>query len=143
MATRPETVIEQLPERIRARIGVNPDTGCWEWTGYRRSDGYGAIRVDGKRPQAHRVVYVLLAGEIPDGLHLDHLCRVHHCVNPAHLEPVTSRENVLRGQHPNIVAFRNGMCASGRHEMAGDNVQRNGPRRCCRACMNERRRSAR
>lgn len=67
------------------------DAACWEWGG-RICNGYGYSA--GKR--AHRLVYELLVGLIPEGLVLDHLCRNKRCVNPAHLEPVTQRENMAR-----------------------------------------------
>lgn len=69
---------------------------CWLWLGARTRGGYGLFRLK-KMRSAHRVVYEMMVGRIPDGYDLDHLCRVRHCVNPAHLEPVTERENALRG----------------------------------------------
>ena len=81
----------------KAQIG----TGCWFWTGSTTA-GYGLFttgsRVAGyTKHGAHRFAYELVVGPIPQGLHLDHLCRNTHCVNPAHLEPVTPGENVRRG----------------------------------------------
>lgn len=79
----------------------DPDA-CWEWQGY-LSGGYGKIHLskteDGRSliDWAHRVSYRLAGGETPPGAHLDHLCRNPRCVNPAHLELVTPRENVMRG----------------------------------------------
>jgi hypothetical protein len=73
-------------------------TPCWIWLGTINSKGYGMI---GKglvgSPSAHRRMYEERIGLVPDGKELDHLCRVRACVNPAHLEPVTHRENVRRG----------------------------------------------
>ena len=69
---------------------------CWLWEGTRSPNGYGSIQV-GYTQLAHRVAYELLIGPIPEGLTLDHLCRVRACVNPKHLEPVSVRENILRG----------------------------------------------
>ncbi len=60
--------------------------------------GYGLVFAEGKRRVAHRVVYKVLRGDVPKGLDLDHLCRNRRCVNPDHLEIVTHRENVLRGE---------------------------------------------
>jgi len=75
-----------------------PDLGpCWLWTGS-TTRGYGGLKVKGRVVGAHRFVYELLVGPIPDGKEIDHLCRVHGCVNPTHLEPVVHRENVLRGE---------------------------------------------
>lgn len=80
--------------RIRS-TPVDPDTGCWIWTGA-TSVGYGRIRVDGRLDMAHRVSYQLFVGQIPEGLDLDHLCMNRRCCNPSHLEPVTRAENMRR-----------------------------------------------
>lgn len=75
------------------------DAGCWRWLLALDRDGYGVWHHDGGRKRAaHRVMYELVVGAIPDGLELDHLCRVRSCVNPAHLEAVTHRENSRRMQ---------------------------------------------
>lgn len=74
-----------LPARM-ARLVLVDGGGCWLWAGYRNPKGYGP----------HRRAYEALVGPVPDGMQLDHLCRVRHCVNPEHLEPVTAQENVLR-----------------------------------------------
>lgn len=72
------------------------EKGCWIWQGSETGTGYGGIKWNGKSTVAHRVVYTLVKGEIPNGLFLDHLCNVKKCVNPDHLEPVTHRENIQR-----------------------------------------------
>jgi hypothetical protein len=71
--------------------------GCWLWTGAKHALGYGQQRIDWRIVPAHRFSYELLVGPIPEGLQIDHLCRVPSCVRPSHLEPVTHRENGLRG----------------------------------------------
>lgn len=84
------------------RVVVDP-SGCWLWTGERSKAGYGRWRVGGRGSvgaidlRAHRVAFMALRGPVLEGLVLDHLCRVITCVNPAHLEPVTPRENQRRG----------------------------------------------
>lgn len=92
-----------LLDRLLDKISPEPNTGCWLWTAALDRKGYGTIKTgsltDGTRMtyRAHRVCYTLLVGDIPGDLELDHKCRVRCCVNPAHLEPVTTRINLLRG----------------------------------------------
>ena len=76
-------------------------SACWLWVGSRQSMGYGNLSFGGRHQLAHRVAYQLGVGAIPDGLELDHLCRVLRCVNPAHLEPVTRQENLRRRVYKN------------------------------------------
>ncbi len=71
---------------------------CWFWRGACNEKGYGYFHWDGHWRKAHRFAYELLIGPIPEGLTIDHLCFVRHCVNPVHMEPVTLRENILRGE---------------------------------------------
>jgi hypothetical protein len=79
---------------------VDPVTGCWLWLRWRDPNGYGRISQSrwGRSLLAHRWYYEQRHGPIAAGLHLDHLCRRPSCVNPDHLEPVTNRENILRGR---------------------------------------------
>jgi hypothetical protein len=73
---------------------VDAESGCWLWQRGIHHSGYAFVA----RQLAHRYVYELHRGPIPEGLTLDHLCRVRHCVNPEHLEPVTMTENLRRGR---------------------------------------------
>lgn len=115
---------------------VNKTEGCWFWEGSTNNQGYGAFAIEGKRYYAHRLAYVWLRGGIPDGMVIDHLCRVRNCVNPNHLEVVDFRENVLRGVGPTAVNASRTHCKRG-HELAGDNlyIRPNGYRNCksCRS----------
>lgn len=79
------------------------ENGCWVWQRTVNSTGYGMGSMHGKHGYAHRLMYELHVGPIPPGYHVDHLCRVPACVNPAHLEPVTPRENARRGAATRIL----------------------------------------
>lgn len=120
-------------DRFHSAYKVDPDTGCWLWQRPLNPQGYGWFKLDGKDSGAHRAAYQLLVGQIPDGLVLDHLCRVRNCVNPAHLEPVTQRENTMRGVAPNVLAHHRNECVYG-HELVGDNVFTEDGVRRCRTC---------
>jgi len=89
--------LDELPDRFWDKVQAEPNTGCWLWDANTTRGGYGHFKVSGRMVYAHRLAYEKLVGPIPDGLSLDHLCRVPGCVNPDHLEPVTHAENVRRG----------------------------------------------
>lgn len=95
-----------MPKRqdISTKIHPEPNTGCWLWSGAHGKSGYGFYRhpVTRKVGNAHRIVYEMERGPIPEGLDLDHLCRNPACVNPDHLEPVSRSENVNRGVSPEL-----------------------------------------
>lgn len=125
-----------LAVRFWTKVDRGEGDACWLWTGSRGSNGYGAIRAggaEGPNVPAHRLAYELLVGPIPDGLTIDHLCRTPLCVNPAHLEPVTSRENTLRSHNPTAVNARKTHCSAG-HPLSGDNLAIVARRRVCREC---------
>lgn len=84
-------------ERFECKYEVPIGTGCWLWTACLDKDGYGFFSDGVRQRHAHRFAYEFFVGPIQPGLQLDHLCRQPRCVNPAHLEPVTGRENLLRG----------------------------------------------
>ena len=123
-----------LSARIQALSIPEPNTGCVLWLGSLLHNGYGQLYApETKERRAHRVAYELAKGPIPTGLHLDHKCRVRSCVNPEHLEPVTSRVNTLRGQGVTAENARRTRCKNG-HPLDGDNlhIDRKGARRCRR-----------
>lgn len=112
---------------------VDTSGACWLWTAAKTSGGYGTFKVAGRQVLAHRIMYEWAFGSIPDGLPLDHVCRVRHCVNPRHLEPVTTRENVLRGEG---ITSRNAVkthCVAG-HEFTVANTYTPPKRPNCREC---------
>lgn len=90
---------KSLLDRFEAKVMVDPNSGCWLWTGYvDPASGYGQFNGGyGRSKKAHRWAYTLYKSEIPRGLDLDHKCRIRCCVNPDHLEPVTRKENLHRG----------------------------------------------
>ena len=127
-----------IRERIEASIEVSPE-GCWVWQKSKNSRGYGQMwvgsRADGTRrtEKAHRAAYTAFIGKIPEGLHLDHLCRNPSCVNPAHLEPVTPQVNVLRGETQVARNVAKTHCPHG-HEYTEANTYMNKRKRYCRTC---------
>ena len=98
--------LAHLPEKIRSLIKLvacpNPrlEGPCWVCTGRLNRNGYGRVCWEGREPVLHRLVWELLIGLIPCGLVLDHLCKVRACCNPDHLEPVTTKVNIHRGDTP-------------------------------------------
>jgi len=106
---------------------------CWIWTGEVGHDGYGKIRVEGKHIGAHRLSLIMHGRKPADGLTVDHLCRVRNCVNPEHLESVTLRENLLRGDNVCMAHAKKTHCIRG-HEITGSNLRMQGRYRVCREC---------
>lgn len=111
---------------------------CWLWTAAVNLDGYGRFETSTGPQRIHRLAHEWLIGPIPEGLTVDHLCRVRHCVRPDHLEAVTNRVNVLRGFGITAAAARKTHCPQG-HPYAGANlyVSPKG-RRYCRLCARAR-----
>lgn len=110
-----------------------PELGpCWLWTASLDDKGYGQFGVvKGVRSSTHRFAYENVLGDIPDGLTLDHLCRNTKCCNPAHLEPVTRVENVMRGFGFGAINATKTHCAHGhRFDEANTVVTKDGARRC-------------
>lgn len=130
---------------------VQKTDSCWLWQGVKDGSGYGRFVVP-----AHRLLYALLVGAIPEGFQIDHKCRVPHCVNPDHLEAVTPQENTVRGliargkynpesrprvSNPGVGSdWRAKLthCKNG-HPFSGDNlyIRKSNKQRCCRKCQRE------
>lgn len=79
-------------------IAKTRETNRTVWIGSTNNKGYGLIKHDGRIQLAHRVAYEAEYGPIPEGHVIDHLCRVRNCVNPMHLEAVSTAENTRRGR---------------------------------------------
>lgn len=96
--------LDWIRSNCRVEVTAVPMTECWTWLGALKFDGYGRVRSTGRGPMrlSHRMAYAISHGAIPDGMHLDHICRNRACCNPTHLEPATASENIHRGSHTGI-----------------------------------------
>lgn len=134
--------VADLPPRIASKIRVDLLTGCWLWVRYCDPAGYGRVYWDKRADRAHIVVYRLLVGPVPAGLELDHVkergCRWRCCCNPAHLEPVTHRVNLLRGDTSTAEWAGREECPQGHPLEPGNLVKRPRGGRECATCNRER-----
>ena len=131
MSERPPVI-----DRLLARVELDAND-CWIFTGARRN-GYGVVGLGGRAAgigYAHRLTYTYFIADIPDGLHIDHLCRVRECCNPWHLEPVSQAENNRRARESTGPATH---CRRG-HEFTPDNTINWRTQRLCRTCHEIRR----
>ena len=130
---------ESMLDRFMKMFTPEPNSGCWLWLGSTTHDGYPVLKVSLQRfnVYAHRLSYELFCGEIPEGLEVDHLCRVRCCVNPDHLEAVTPGINQLRAGFFRMKTH----CKHG-HEFTPENTytSKAGHKtmRVCRTCANQR-----
>lgn len=142
-----ERIVGDDQARFLSKVDRRGDDECWPWLGpVNEVNGYGYFRVgpEATPVSAHRYAYELMVGPIPEGLVIDHVrgngCTRRDCVNwVSHLEAVTQRENVLRGDAPPAVNARKTHCPQG-HEYTPENtkVRRQGWREC-KTCIRDRR----
>lgn len=125
-------------DKFWARVSPEPNTGCWLWMGQSNGRGYGRLHLhDHQLVLAHRFSWEIHKGLVPDGLELDHLCKVKICVNPDHLEPVTHEENIARGNGGWMQRAQT-ECVNG-HEFTAENTynylsKRGISKRQCKEC---------
>ena len=141
-------------QRFEEKYMPEPMSGCWLWIGGVGSGSpthrYGAFFLDKEVIGAHRASHILYKGPIPDGLHIDHLCRNTCCVNPDHLEAVTPGDNVRRGVGAAVTSAIHASvthCPSG-HEYSQENTyvvitKKGYASRMCRSCVRQRSRDRR
>lgn len=122
-------------QRFEELYEPEPNSGCWLWLGHLQR-GYARFRANGRKHVAHRWSWEHVNGPVPEGLQLDHLCRRRACVNPSHLEPVTARENNLRGASVTAANARQTHCRRG-HAFTADNTYTFRNSRVCRECRRE------
>lgn len=133
----------RLPATVRFWKFVSIEaSGCWLWTGAINHNGYGLFHGTQRMGIAHRFAFEYFVGPIQSGLDLDHLCRNRACVNPAHLEPVPHRVNLLRGNSFSGVNARKTHCVHG-HPFTPDNTRLKYGHRLCRICARGYKASAR
>ncbi len=129
-----------MRERFERKFVRGSADECWLWLAS-TAKGYGVIwsggaREIGKQLQAHRVAYEFYVGPIPGDLVIDHLCRNRDCVNPTHLEPVTMKENILRGEGPSAQQAKQTHCKRGHRFTEVNTIRRwNRNTRECRTCV--------
>ena len=136
--TRQEALL--IRPQLMERLSIGGLDACWEWKGP-GTHGYGQIGQGrrGQRAYVHRIAYILWRGEIQDNLTVDHLCRNRGCANPRHLEIVTLRENLRRGNGFPGLNARKTHCDQG-HEFTLENTYQWKRKRKCRICRRERNR---
>lgn len=140
-------MVEHLPRAVTLRdtdgsvrlaaYSERQDNGCLLWLGHLDRKGYGTFSVGERTTFVHRQAWENANGPIPDGLVIDHLCRVRNCINPAHMETVLPAVNTLRGDSPGGKYARRTHCDNG-HEYDEANTYRT-PKggRTCRTCQRE------
>lgn len=103
---------EKFPMHKKLEVLSVPvtESGCHVWIGALNDNGYGRVKERARFRRAHIVAWELVNGPVPDGLVLDHLCRVRCCINPAHLEAVSPSENVRRSNRLRKGESRRGYC---------------------------------
>ncbi len=132
-----QSVLADAEVQARFWAKVNKADDCWEWTAGKNKEGYGVFSLRRQPIGAHRFAYELSHGPIQAKLAIDHLCRNHSCVRPEHMEPVTSRENSLRGQGPPALNAKKTQCPRGHPYNEENTIRTKRRERLCRTCKTE------
>ncbi len=126
----------RLPARFWSKCTLDHHRGCWLWIGRMGRGGYARWTMGQQCWAGHKFAFLRLRGSYDETLELDHLCRVRHCVNPAHLEPVTHTENVRRGVSVIAEHMKKATCIRGHEFEVLPATSARAGRRLCRVCMN-------
>lgn len=134
--------LAKSPEKFWSKVTPVTESGCWLWMNSVSKQGYGMFGWRGENRKGvaaltHRIAWMLLRGPIPEGLVLDHLCKVTCCVNPAHLEPVTQCENYWRSDaREGAMAYNASIthCPQGHEYTPGNTMYRLNRGYKCRRC---------
>lgn len=118
---------------VNTSPGQGPWGNCLTFQNTEKKKGYGVFNIKGKAYMAHRVSYTQYAGPIPAGKDTDHLCRIRNCINVAHLDPVTNRENIFRGTGVGPTNTAKTHCIQG-HPFSPENTYRGKRGRACITC---------
>lgn len=116
---------EKALNRFINKIAFEND--CWLFTSSLNGDGYGTFSTVDGVVRGHQMSYHWWHGALQNGLEIDHICQTRNCVNPDHLEAVTHKENVLRGNAWAAHLARQQVCAKCGGEFS---IEPNGKRRC-------------
>lgn len=137
LAKEATSLLVRAPDKMRARLVLyimRGSNGCWLWMGTREKDGYGRFCFDYKTFKPYRLTYEWVHGSFPAALMPDHLCRNPPCVNPSHIEPVTPRENVLRGRPSPPKTNYEKVCCKHGHPFTTENTYFHDGARQCKTC---------
>lgn len=124
----------EVQARFWSKVDRPDDEECWLWTGNRNPNGYGMWKLEGVQRSVHLWSYEWMVGPVPEGLEIDHKCRVRHCLNPRHLEAVTHQENMLRSQSPVAENAAKRYCPRG-HALVEGNLVASTAKRAARQCL--------
>jgi hypothetical protein len=126
---------QSMALRFMSKVNLDSINNCWIWTAS-KVKGYGVFCFNNERKLAHRASYELFVDTIPEGLTIDHLCRNHSCVNPFHLEAVTLKENIFRGDNIVTQNMKREVCSKG-HPFDMIKTGNNHSYRSCYTCKRQ------
>jgi hypothetical protein len=122
-----------VEERFWSKVEGSGD--CLVWAGAKSDQGYGTFNYMGENMPVQRAAYLLTYGAIPQGLQIDHLCRNRLCANPQHLEAVTQKENLLRGETIPAINLAKTHCVNGHKFISSNTIYRHRGNSICRTCI--------